>query len=101
ISHVTGIPHSPMGQEALVERAHQTIKRMLLQQKGGVEVETPAVRLARVLFTLNFLNCSEKEPDLPVLHHFHNSTRAQLKERSLVLTKEPDSLRITGPFPFI
>ncbi|NXH90592.1 POK19 protein, partial [Edolisoma coerulescens] len=100
ISHVTGIPHSPMGQ-ALVERAHQTIKRMLLQQKGGAEIETPAVQLAKALFTLNFLNCSEKEPDPPALRHFHNATRAWLKEHPLVLTKEPDSLKITGPFPLI
>ncbi|NXJ22308.1 IGEB protein, partial [Dicrurus megarhynchus] len=100
ISHVTRIPHSPTGQ-VLVERAHQTIKRMLLQQKGGVEIETPAVRLARALFTINFLNYSEKEPDPPVLHHFHNTTRARLKEHPLVLSKEPDSLKITGPFPLI
>ncbi|NXB64108.1 IGEB protein, partial [Struthidea cinerea] len=98
ISHITGILHSPTGQ-ALVERAHQTIKRMLLQQKGGVEIETPAVRLARALFTLNFLNGSDKEPDPPVQCHFHNTTRAWLKEHPLVLTKELDSLKIPGPFP--
>ncbi|NXC62996.1 POK19 protein, partial [Aleadryas rufinucha] len=100
ISHITGIPHSPTGQ-ALVERAHQTIKRMLLQQKGGAEIGTPAVRLARALFTINFLNCSDKEPDPLVLRHFHNSTRARLKEHPLGLTKEPDSLKITGPFPLV
>ncbi|NXB15437.1 PO113 protein, partial [Rhagologus leucostigma] len=98
ISHVTGIPHCPTGQ-ALVERAHQTLKRMLLQQKGGIEIGTPAVRLARAPFTINFLNCSDNEPNPPVLCHFHNSTRARLKEHPLVLIKEPDSLRITGPFP--
>ncbi|NXH33114.1 IGEB protein, partial [Myiagra hebetior] len=100
ISHITGIPHSPMGQ-APVEWAHQTIKRMLFQQKGGVEIETPAVWLARALFTLSFFNCSEKEPDSPVLCHFHNTMRAWLKEHPLVLTKEPDSLKITSPFPLI
>ncbi|NWW14539.1 IGEB protein, partial [Oreocharis arfaki] len=100
ISHVTGIPHSPAGQ-ALVERAHQMLKRVLLQQKGGVEIETTAIRLVRALFTINFLNCSENEPDPPVLRHFFNNTRAQLKECPLVLIKEPDSLRITGPFPLI
>ncbi|NXH84969.1 POK6 protein, partial [Edolisoma coerulescens] len=100
ISHITGIPHSAMGQ-ALVERAHQTIKRMLLQQKGGIEIETPAIWLARALFTLNFLNCSEEEPNPPLLRHFHNSMRARLKEHPLVLMKEPDTLKITGPFPLI
>ncbi|NXH27589.1 IGEB protein, partial [Myiagra hebetior] len=100
VSHITGIPHSPTGQ-ALVERAHQTLKRMLLQQKGGIELETPAIRLARALFMLNFLNCSETEPDPPVLRHFHNSSRAKVKEHPLVLIKEPDSLRITSPFPLI
>ncbi|NWW13227.1 POK8 protein, partial [Oreocharis arfaki] len=100
ISHVTGIPHSRTGQ-ALVERAHQMLKRMLLQQKGGVEIESPAVRLARALFTINFLTCSEHAPAPPVLRHFYNNTQARLKEHPLVLTKEPDSLKITGPFPLI
>ncbi|NXH35229.1 POK7 protein, partial [Myiagra hebetior] len=99
-SHVTRIPHSATGQ-ALVERAHQSIKRMLLEQKGGIEVESPSVRLVRALFTLNFLNCSENEPDPPVLRHFHNSARAKLTEHPLVFTKELDSLKITGPYPLI
>ncbi|NXA88406.1 POK6 protein, partial [Melanocharis versteri] len=100
ISHVTGIPHSATGQ-ALVERTHQTLKNMLLRQKGGTEVETPVIRLAKALFTINFLNRSEQESNPPVLRHFHSNTRAHLKERPLVLVKELDSLKIVGPFPLI
>ncbi|NWV32833.1 POK19 protein, partial [Grantiella picta] len=100
ISHTTGIPHSTTGQ-ALVERAHQSLKRVLLQQKGGPETETLANQLARALFTLNFLNCAEKEPDPAMLRHFHNNTRARLKEHPLVLIKEPDSLKIASPFPLV
>lgn len=100
ISHTTGIPHSATGQ-ALVERTHQNIKRMLSQQRGGSETEAPSIRLARALFTLNFLNCSEQEPDPPVLRHFHCSTRARLKEHPLVFVKEPDSLQVKGPYPLL
>ncbi|NXH30749.1 IGEB protein, partial [Myiagra hebetior] len=100
VSHVTGIPHSPTGQ-AVIERAHQTLKRMLLQQKGGTEMETPANWLARALFTLNFLNCMEAEPDPPVLRHFHNHNRAKLKEHPQVLIKDPESLKVAGPYELI
>ncbi|XP_051497697.1 uncharacterized protein LOC127395181 isoform X3 [Apus apus] len=34
IQHVHGIPHSPTGQ-AMVERAHQTLKNLLIKQKAG------------------------------------------------------------------
>lgn len=53
VEHVTGIPHSPTGQ-SIVERKHQTLKRLLEQQKGGNETNAPVLRLAKVLFTLNF-----------------------------------------------
>lgn len=42
IQHVTGIPHSPQGQ-AIVERAHCTLKGTLEKQKGGMLGETPYV----------------------------------------------------------
>uniref|UniRef100_A0A8C3EM58 Uncharacterized protein n=1 Tax=Corvus moneduloides TaxID=1196302 RepID=A0A8C3EM58_CORMO len=38
--HVTGIPHSPTGQ-VIVEHAHQTLKRMLLQQSGTTKLNSP------------------------------------------------------------
>ncbi len=35
IEHVTGIPHNPTGQ-AIIERAHGTLKNTLLKQEGGI-----------------------------------------------------------------
>ncbi|RMC03807.1 hypothetical protein DUI87_19560 [Hirundo rustica rustica] len=59
VEHKTGIPHSPTGQ-AMVERTHGTIKRVLHQQQRVLRTESPSVRLARALFTINFLNFSYK-----------------------------------------
>lgn len=36
IRHTTGIPYSPTGQ-SIAERTHQTLKRVLAQQRGGAE----------------------------------------------------------------
>ena len=35
ITHITGIPYNPQGQ-AIIERAHHTLKTLLLKQKGGI-----------------------------------------------------------------
>lgn len=53
IQHSTGIPHSPMGQP-VVETAHQTQKRILAQQQGGTDDNSPLARLCKALFTINF-----------------------------------------------
>ncbi|NWU28138.1 POK19 protein, partial [Dyaphorophyia castanea] len=98
IEHTTGIPRSPTGQ-LIVERKHQTLKRILEQQKGGSEINVPVIRLSKVLFTMNFLNCSFEEPDPPVLRHFSNSSGTKLKERPPVLIKDSDTLQIRGPYP--
>jgi transposase InsO family protein len=47
---VTGLPYNPQGQ-AIVERAHRTLKTQLLKNKKG---GTPQDTLALTLFTLNF-----------------------------------------------
>ncbi|RMC16812.1 hypothetical protein DUI87_06065 [Hirundo rustica rustica] len=52
VSHNFGIPHSPMGQ-AIVERNHGTLKRVLQKQKRGMQGETPNSRLAKALYTIN------------------------------------------------
>ncbi|NWU32002.1 IGEB protein, partial [Dyaphorophyia castanea] len=96
----TGIPHSPAGQ-SIVERKHQSLKRILEQQKDGHEIDPPVIRLSKALFTLNFLNCSFEEPDPPVLRHFANNTRAKLRERHEILNKDPDTLQTCGPYPLI
>lgn len=61
VRHITGVPHSPTGQ-AIVERTHLNIKRILQQQHGETEERTPVERLCKALFTLNFLNSSAEEP---------------------------------------
>ncbi|RLV63784.1 hypothetical protein DV515_00017917 [Chloebia gouldiae] len=43
VSHKFGIPHSPTGQ-AIVERAHGILKRVLQKQKRGMQGETPHMR---------------------------------------------------------
>lgn len=100
IGHSTGIPHSPTGQ-SVVERAHQTLKRVLNQQQGGTRLDPPVVRLSRALFTINFLNGSFDEPLPPVYRHFTNSAKAKLKEQLPVLIKDPETHQIRGPFPLI
>jgi transposase InsO family protein len=55
ILHTTGIPYNPQGQ-AIMERAHQTLKVPLQRQEGGVS--SLATQINKALFTLNFLNCS-------------------------------------------
>ena len=35
ITHITRIPYNPQGQ-AIIERAHHTLKTHLLKQKGGI-----------------------------------------------------------------
>lgn len=50
IRHLTGIPHLPTGQ-AIVERAHGTLKSLLQKQKEG-ELLPPSERLAKALYVL-------------------------------------------------
>ena len=47
IRRTKGIPHSPSGQ-AIVERAHGTLKVLLQKQKGG-EMGSPAKCVAKAL----------------------------------------------------
>ncbi|NXC59545.1 POK19 protein, partial [Aleadryas rufinucha] len=100
VAHTTGIPHAPTGQ-SIVERTHQTLKRVLEQQRGGAEINSPMIRLCKALFTINFLNSSFKEPDPPVLRHFANTKQAKLKETPPVLIKDPETHQIQGPYPLI
>ncbi|TRZ15515.1 hypothetical protein HGM15179_011586 [Zosterops borbonicus] len=69
VEHKTSIPHSPTGQ-AIVERTHQNIKRVLNQQTQILKLETPQIQLARALYTLNFLNCSFESMNPSIIHHF-------------------------------
>ena len=49
-----GLPYNPQGQ-GIIERAHRTLKELLIKQKGGIGYgHTPKIRLSLALFTLNF-----------------------------------------------
>lgn len=54
ITHVTGTPHSPTGQ-SIIERAHQTLKHLLLHKRGGMGAATPEERLQKALHGFKFL----------------------------------------------
>ncbi|NXH20769.1 IGEB protein, partial [Bucco capensis] len=100
ITHVTGIPHSPTGQ-AIVERAHHTLKSLLLKQKGGVGVLTiPEERLLKAIYTLNFLNCSASDIP-PIAKHFANNNLFQFQEKTPVLVHDLDTGLNKGPYPLI
>ncbi|OWK57810.1 Pol polyprotein [Lonchura striata] len=77
IEHKTGIAYSPSGQ-AMVERTHQSIKRMLKQQQSSSKNESPQVQLAQALFTLNFLNCSFECLNPPIARHFNSYEPSKL-----------------------
>ncbi|NXE49199.1 IGEB protein, partial [Casuarius casuarius] len=101
ISHVTGIPHSPTGQ-AIVERAHRTLKEMLQKQKGGMALGTPSERLAKALYVLNFLNrWTEGEPAM--LKHFNSLSEGlrpvPQQEKAQVLVKNLAINQWEGPYP--
>lgn len=100
VQHRTGIPHSPTGQ-AVIERTHQTLKRVLARQRGDVQAQTPQLRLCKALFTINFLNCSFDRPEPPVLRHFRQHPQLETKEKPEVLVRDPDSGEIQGPVHLI
>uniref|UniRef100_A0A8C3DJ31 RNA-directed DNA polymerase n=2 Tax=Neoaves TaxID=3078114 RepID=A0A8C3DJ31_CORMO len=69
VDHTFGIPHSPTGQ-AIVERAHGTLKHVLDKQKRGMHGETPQSRLAKALYTINHLTVPQNSNNLVILNHF-------------------------------
>ncbi|RMC04463.1 hypothetical protein DUI87_18907 [Hirundo rustica rustica] len=96
VEHKTGIPHSPTGQ-AVVERTHQNIKRVLHQQHQVLKTEPPSIRLARALFTINFLNCSFEGLNPPVVQHFSASPQFHTTEKPPVMIKDPETGKTDGP----
>ncbi|KAM6394711.1 endogenous retrovirus group K member 18 Pol protein [Rhynochetos jubatus] len=76
--HVTGIPHSPTGQ-AIVERAHGTLKSLLQKQKGGMEGEPPEDRLTKAIYVLNFLNVPKQGSVPPIVRHFSSFSTSEEK----------------------
>ncbi|RMC16747.1 hypothetical protein DUI87_06341 [Hirundo rustica rustica] len=71
IEHNKWILYSPTSQ-SVIERTHQTLKRVLHKQRGGTETLPPVERLCKALDVIDFLNCSSTEPNAPVIKHFSN-----------------------------
>lgn len=95
-----GIPHSSVAQ-AIIEGAHASVKHLLLQQKGGMGHATLAERLQKTLYVFNFLNCSLIDPNSPNARHFGNNSQLEVKQKSPVLIKGPETGKIMGPYPLV
>ncbi|NWS64813.1 IGEB protein, partial [Chunga burmeisteri] len=80
IRHHTGIPHSPTGQ-AIVERAHGTLKSLLQKQKEG-NLVCPHECLAKAIYVLNYLRLTADRESPPIVIH-HESTQIGLKNQEL------------------
>ncbi|RMB89617.1 hypothetical protein DUI87_33981 [Hirundo rustica rustica] len=100
VGHKTGIPHSPTGQ-AVVERTHREIKRVLNQQQPVLKTETPQTRSARALFTLNFLNSTFEFLNPPIVRHFGANPQLNIKERPPVMVRDPETGRTEGPHDLV
>ncbi|RMC01641.1 hypothetical protein DUI87_21654 [Hirundo rustica rustica] len=102
VSYNFGIPHSPTGQ-AIVERNHGTLKRVLQKQKQGMQGETPHSRLAKTLYTINHLTAPQNSYNPVILNHHLSlqasdgvqQPRAKVRVRNLV-TKQWE-----GPYDLI
>lgn len=104
IKHVTGIPYNPQGQ-GIVERAHQTLKNMVLKLQSGREVLYPRAGNAKTLlnhalFVLNFLtlDTAAKSAADRLWHSTTAQTYAQAKWKDPLLGKwqGPDPVLIWG-----
>ncbi|RMC19507.1 hypothetical protein DUI87_04119 [Hirundo rustica rustica] len=100
VEHKTGIPYSPTGQ-AIVERTHQNLKRVLSQQHQSLKLETPQIQLSKALFTLNFLNCTFENLNPPTVRHFRENCQLQLKAKPPVMVKDPATRETEGPHDLI
>ncbi|RMC17410.1 hypothetical protein DUI87_05991 [Hirundo rustica rustica] len=100
VEHKTGIPYSLTGQ-AIVERTHQNLKRVLNQQHQSLKLETPQIQLFKALFTLNFLNCTFENLNPPTVRHFRENCQLQLKAKPPVIVKDPATKETEGPHDLI
>ena len=69
MSHRTGIAKLATGQ-AIVERAHGTLKITLEKQKRGMCGETPQRRITKAVYTLNHLRVTEDSQNPVILNNF-------------------------------
>ncbi|RMC18238.1 hypothetical protein DUI87_05119 [Hirundo rustica rustica] len=87
--------------QAIVERTHQNLKRVLSQQHQSLKLETPQIQLSKALFTLNFLNCKFENLSPPIVRHFRENCHHQLKAKPLVMVKDPATRETEGPHDLI
>ncbi|NXD46870.1 IGEB protein, partial [Copsychus sechellarum] len=100
VEHTTGIPHSPTGQ-AVIERAHQTLKQVLARQSSSTVWMSPQQKLCKALFTINFLNWSFENMSPPVVHHFNSSKQFKLSQHPPVLFRDPETWETKGPYELV
>ncbi|TRZ07767.1 hypothetical protein HGM15179_019343 [Zosterops borbonicus] len=74
VSHKLDIPHSSMGQ-AIIERAHGTLKHVVQKQKQQMQGETPRSRLPKALYTINHFTVPQNSNN-PVFLNHHLSLQA-------------------------
>ncbi|KAF4804269.1 Gag-Pro-Pol polyprotein [Turdus rufiventris] len=100
VEHKTGIPHSPTGQ-AVIERAHQTLKQVLARQSSSTVWLSPQQKLCKAMFTINFLNCSFENMSPPVVRHFNSGNQFKLSQRPPVLIRDPETWETKGPYELV
>ncbi|RMC20788.1 hypothetical protein DUI87_01640 [Hirundo rustica rustica] len=100
VEHKTGIPHSPTGQ-AVVERAHQTLKQVLARQSSTTVWMSPHEKLRKAMFTINFLNCSFENMSPPVVRHFNSGNQFKLSQRPPVMIRDPETWETKGPYELV
>ncbi|RMC21349.1 hypothetical protein DUI87_02211 [Hirundo rustica rustica] len=100
VEYKTGIPHSPTGQ-AVVERAHQTLKQVLARQSSTTVWMSPHKKLCKAMFTINFLNCSFENMSPPVVRHFNSSNQFKLSQRPPVMIRDPETWETKGPYELV
>ena len=85
ILHLRGIPYDPQGQ-AIIERAHRTLKLTLNKLKGGALYTKygPKGYLPLTLFTIIFLNESSEKMTRD-RRHFLNMPKSNVSEQFLNL----------------
>ncbi|RLV86643.1 hypothetical protein DV515_00015840 [Chloebia gouldiae] len=87
--------------QAIVERTHQSLKKIIEHQQAAMKVESPHVQLAQTLFTYNFLNCAFENLNPPIVRHFKTNPQLELKERPPVLIEDPEMWQLQGPFELV
>ncbi|RMC16774.1 hypothetical protein DUI87_06368 [Hirundo rustica rustica] len=100
VEHKTGIPHSPTGQ-AVVERAHQTLKQVLARQSSTTVWMSPHEKLRKAMFTINFLNCSFENMSPPAVRHFNSGNQFKLSQRPPVMIRDPETWETKGPYELV